>query len=131
MIVATAVLVQSLLPLAPPSFGPHPYPAQKSEQVTTGQCGRQDVKVRVTRQASTPKQDTQQVVEVTIAGKRLRKADQLSISRAAADLGAVSNVYIYCLEGMLAQLWLVGPHGADQIKRMLVSFDRGRVTYVK
>lgn len=76
--------------------------------------------------------DWHQAIEVSIAGKRLPEADQILISRAMTTFGAVSSVHIYCIAGRLAHLRLFGPvSGPDEGKNVIVSFDRGRVTYVR
>lgn len=132
MIVATALLLQALPPPPPARFGSHPYPAQKSQQTTTGQCGRQDADVRITTQAGTPTRHWHQAVEVSIAGKGVPGEDELRIGRAVAAFGIVSSVQIDCVAGLLARLTLHGPvSGPDQGKQMIVNFDRGRVTDVR
>ncbi|MBB5712618.1 hypothetical protein [Sphingomonas xinjiangensis] len=133
MIVATALLLQMASPPSPPAgSGSHPYPAQRSEQMTTGRCGRQDIVVRKTTHAGTLTQRSYQSVEVSIAGKRVPQVDAIRLNRAVTAFGAASSVDVYCIAGQVAQLRFYGPvSGSDQGKQMIVDFDRDRITDVR
>ena len=128
MIIAIALLFRAVAHPPQPASYTHLIPAPQTEQVTTGQCGNQNVVVRIAMKAGSPKRGWQQTIENTVGTIRVPDANERRLNAALDTFGFVADVSIHCLDGRAAQLSFRGSVTRSTLSKVMnVNVDGARI----